>query len=132
MVRFLLLVSVLTGAVLGSARAADGWSKMKAGMSADETAAALGMPLLRTANRGYQLWTYSDKAEVVFYRGPVVAWTVPVRNEAASKRPVAMDVTVLPGAPLLRTAPVGPRSVLDRAYAAFPETRFRYNTRPLR
>lgn len=46
-------------------------------MTPAATFAALGKPLLRTAGRGFELWIYDHNAEVVFFRGPVIAWTAP-------------------------------------------------------
>lgn len=67
-----ILLLLLSGATLP---AAD-WSKLKLGMSALETSAILGEPLMRTAGQGFEVWIYDDQAEVVFY-GPVVGWTTP-------------------------------------------------------
>lgn len=69
-------------------------------MSKDETAAVLGRPLLRTAGKGFELWIYNHGAEVVFYAGPVFAWTaptpIPTAAPAHAKRHTH-DVFFLPG-----------------------------------
>jgi hypothetical protein len=61
----------------------DGWSQLKRGMMPGETAAALGAPLIRSASRGFELWIYDGHAEVVFFAGPVIAWTAPRGSVAA-------------------------------------------------
>lgn len=67
----LLLLLLLSG----SATAAD-WSRMKFGLTAVETAACLGEPLMRTSGQGFEVWIYDAQAEVIFY-GAVVGWTSP-------------------------------------------------------
>ena len=42
-----------------------------------ETASILGTPLFKNTGRGFELWIYDSGAEVVCYRGMVVAWTAP-------------------------------------------------------
>ena len=58
-------------------RAEDPWLKMKAGMNLVDTSAAVGEPLFKNTSRGFELWIYDSGAEVVCYRGAVVAWTAP-------------------------------------------------------
>ena len=71
------LIAFLT--LLSPATAIDlrGWSKLKVGMSPLQTVSALSVPVLRSAGRGFELWVYDNRSEVVFYGGAVVAWTVP-------------------------------------------------------
>src|SRR5262245_49543351 len=68
------------------AAGADGWSRLRSGMTPVETAATLGAPLIRSGGHGFELWVYDGHAEVVFYRGPVVAWTAPLGRDPAESR----------------------------------------------
>ena len=70
------LLAFLLLCVPGFLSAADRWAQLKLGMTAEETVAALGEPLIRTVGRGFELWVYDDRAEVLFY-GPVIGWTTP-------------------------------------------------------
>ena len=56
-----------------AAQAAENWGRLKLGMSVEETIAALGQPLLRTAGRGFETWTYDKGGDVLLY-GSVIAW----------------------------------------------------------
>ena len=60
---------------------ADGWARLKPGMTTEEAEAALGAPLIRNEGRGFELWIYDSRAEVVFYGG-IVAWTAPASAPA--------------------------------------------------
>ena len=66
----------------------DDWSDLKLGMTAEETIATLGRPLLRTTGRGFETWIYDNGAEVLLY-GSLVGWTAP-----ASARVVERSVDV--------------------------------------
>jgi hypothetical protein len=68
----------------GLTRAADGWAKLHLGMTAAQTAAALGDPLLRTAGQGFEVWIYDHCAEAVFY-GPLIGWTAPTTGGGPGK-----------------------------------------------
>ena len=72
--RFVALLALLSS---GLAAVGNGWARLRAGMSPVETAATLGTPLIRSAGRGFELWIYDGRAEVVFFGGPVIAWTAP-------------------------------------------------------
>lgn len=62
---------------LPSLTAAGGpWTQLKLGMSAVQAANLLGDPVLRSAGRGFETWTYDDGAELVLH-GTVVGWTAP-------------------------------------------------------
>ncbi len=63
-----------------------GWSSVKLGMSRNEAAAALGTPLIRSVSRGFELWIYDGRAEVLFFRGPVIAWTAPAVSRVEESR----------------------------------------------
>lgn len=58
-------------------RAADGWERMKPGMTHAEVTAVLGEPLISSVARGFVIATYDRQAEVVILQGKVVAWTAP-------------------------------------------------------
>jgi len=67
---------------------AEGWELLKIGMSADQATEALGLPLIKSVGgSGFELWIYDNDAEVVFYGGPLVAWTTP-RNGKSPGRSV--------------------------------------------
>lgn len=69
-------------------RAADGWAQLKRGMTADETRAALGKPLLSSEGYGFAVWIYDHGTEVVFY-DRVIAWTLPHAGNAGGPKPEA-------------------------------------------
>lgn len=74
-------LALLAGGLICTAaaiRAEDPWLKMKAGMNLVDTSAAVGEPLFKNSSRGFELWIYDSGAEVVCYRGAVVAWTAPL------------------------------------------------------
>lgn len=77
-----LLVLPFTG------RAADGWTQLKRGMTADETVAALGKPLLASEGYGFAVWIYDHGTEVVFY-DRVIAWTAPHAANGPGPQPEA-------------------------------------------
>lgn len=85
------VVSLLAAAAAAGASPRERWTQLKAGMTAEETAAAIGKPLIRTSGRGYELWIYDSCAEVLFQHGPVAAWTVPVPNPVSEARPIEHD-----------------------------------------
>jgi hypothetical protein len=69
-------------------RAAENWTQLKRGMTADETVAALGKPLLSSEGFGFAVWIYDHGTEVVFF-DRVIAWTAPHAGNAAGPKPVA-------------------------------------------
>ena len=83
--RFIKVLStlVLSLAVPAAAKAADGWAHLKAGMSRSEAVAVLGAELIASKGRGFEVAIYDARAEVVFLRGQVVAWTAPATSPAA-------------------------------------------------
>src|SRR4051812_5474205 len=95
MFKALVLVTMLL-APAGAAEA-DGWSRLRAGMTPRETLAALGEPLLRVSGKGFHVWTYDNRAEVVFFAGPVVAWTAPVGAQGVDVKSFVNDVNLVPG-----------------------------------
>lgn len=123
----LLAFLLLAGGVGAASR--ESWSQLRAGMSAEETAATLGRPLIRTRGRGYEMWIYDSCAEVLFQHGPVAAWTVPVPNPVSEARPIENDfvrgVFFLPP-PLPRSRPVPAGAVGGYLES---ESRFRYRPR---
>jgi hypothetical protein len=69
---------VLLGA-LGCASdllAADGWTKLKLGMSPGEAATTIGQPLMRMGKFGLEVWIYDNQAEILL-SGSVIGWTCP-------------------------------------------------------
>ena len=68
--------------------AEEHWSQLKLGLTADETAAKLGAPMLRSRGRGFEVWTYDNGAEVLLY-GSLVGWTAPGKANVVER---SMDV----------------------------------------
>ena len=84
MARNLFLLSVLLCQGLSSPLCgADGWTKLKLGMTVEDAEAALGAPLIRNEGRGFERWVYDGRAEVLFYGG-VIAWTAPASTSTLS------------------------------------------------
>ena len=119
----------------GFVRGADSWALLKIGMTAEETAAAIGEPLFRSAGRGFELWIYDQHAEVLFF-GSLIGWTTPGTEKVACK---AVDVwqgnhnganapTFLSALPVwLPAKSVTPRRDLDPSEIERPPTyRFRH------
>lgn len=81
--KFQVVVALLLFPV--ASQAAENWSQLKLGMSVEETIAALGTPLMRTAGRGFETWTYDKGGDVLIY-GSLVAWTAPTPAKATVRR----------------------------------------------
>ena len=99
---------LLCTAPMGVAK--ENWAQMKAGMNRVDTASTLGAPLFKNMGRGFELWIYDSGAEVVCFRGMVVAWTTPGRIGGEEGRQLDLR-------PLLKPAPTPPP-----LSAAMPET----------
>ncbi|HVU18176.1 MAG TPA: hypothetical protein VHD32_14730 [Candidatus Didemnitutus sp.] len=82
--RLVVLPVIFLLVVLRLAAGTDGWATLKRGMSQADTYAVLGKPLIRTAGRGFEVWIYDHNAEVLFFRGPVIAWTAPDSKPGAA------------------------------------------------
>jgi hypothetical protein len=83
MVRISFLLVVLCGLGWSTpARGADGWERLKLGMTTEDAEAMLGAPLIRNQGKGFEKWIYDGRAEVLFYGG-VIAWTAPASSPAA-------------------------------------------------
>ena len=67
-----------------STRAAEGWAQLKLGMTAAETVALLGAPLIRTSGNGFELWTYDKGAEVLLF-GSLIGWTMAGAGDVAGR-----------------------------------------------
>ena len=114
----------------GFAAGASGWTHLKAGMTTVETLAALGRPLIRMSGRGFEVWIYDSKAEVVFHQGPVMAWTVPTPNPVSEARPLELDLPL--GSPTRLPFYQGPaprQNSENREPVALPSTQFRFKQR---
>ena len=121
----LLLALIAAPAVFG-AGGVNGWTRLKLGMMPVETAATLGDPLIRSASKGFELWIYDGKAEVLFFAGPVVAWTPPsgaraIEEQIADPVPAVRPSIVVP--PPRSTAPV--RNQGGATFDQLPVYRFR-------
>jgi len=106
------------------------WAKIKADMTPDEALELLGQPLFKNINRGYEVWIYDSKAEVVFHQGPVMAWTIPTPNPASEARPIEMDLPLNPPKRLPHyAAPKAGPNTAPGELAPPPSTHFRYKQR---
>ena len=111
--------------LLESAHAAADWTQLREGMTRADTSRLLGEPLLRLKARGVERWIYDGSGEVVFYDGPVRAWTVAKPSAASQAKPVESDVMFRPA----RTQRLLPIETPAPAYAepaAVDGSRFRY------
>ncbi|HEY4249432.1 MAG TPA: hypothetical protein VGM64_21600 [Lacunisphaera sp.] len=80
-----LLLLLSAGSLVG----AEDWSKLKIGMSTDQTAEILGAPLIRTVANGFELWIYDNHAEALFFGGPLIGWTTPKTSKSPA---ISVDV----------------------------------------
>lgn len=87
-------LSVLFVLLAGSARAASAWAQLKLGMTAEQAVAIVGEPLQRSAGQGFEIWTYDDRAELLFY-GPLVGWSAPRSADMVTR---SVDVWSAPAA----------------------------------
>jgi hypothetical protein len=106
--------------------AAPDWTKVKAGMNGDEAAKLLGQPLMRTTARGFEVWVYDGRGEVVFSGGPLKAWTTGTPTAESLARPVDHDVLIRASRRLKaqRLAPV--QTLPVRTFQEISTTHFRY------
>ncbi len=73
----ILLLPAILAAAIATAGAEETWTKIRRGMTEDEVAAAVGIPLMAKAARGYRHWFYDREGAVMFNSGVVVFWSVP-------------------------------------------------------
>lgn len=120
---------IVFAALVSSACAAPpkAWGQLKKGMTPDEALVLLGQPLMRNVNRGYELWIYDSKAEVVFHQGPVMAWTIPTPNPVSEARPIEMDLPLNVGKRLPFFNEAKPQATDPQL--SRPSTHFRYEQR---
>ena len=80
----LLRIALLSlAAPLARAANDNGWLSLKAGMTPAETSALLGFALVGSKARDFEIGIYDGRAEVVFLRGQLVAWTGPATAPSA-------------------------------------------------
>jgi hypothetical protein len=103
--------------------AAEGWARLKPGMSRVETVTVVGHPLIRTQGRGFEVWIYDGGAEVVCYRGALVAWTAPAVATATEDAHVETPATEQPNDPAKSPDAANPRKKIHRVYDKFPAFR---------
>ncbi|MBA4136161.1 MAG: hypothetical protein C0518_02450 [Opitutus sp.] len=75
------------------------WEKLQRGMTPAQAAEIVGVPILRNAARGHELWIYDAGAHIQFHGGAVSAWTQPAAKPASrsnSRRPAAQAATPKP------------------------------------
>ena len=122
--RCLFLLLGLIAPVLS--RGAADWTKMKAGITTKEAAETMGMPLLQTSARGFQVWIYDGCGEIVFRDGPALGWTKPAPTPESLSRPVALDVIFRPAFRLPTLRSINTQRPIVPTYEDPFDTRFRY------
>ena len=114
------------------AKGADGWTLLRAGMSAQEARTVLGEPILATTGRGFVIWYYDHGSEVVIYNR-VIAWTAPPSYGRPRQSVQAWNYYQAAPGQLPDPAPVPPSRYSSRAAAVFLPpmdfTAFRYRQR---
>ena len=118
-IRWLLPVSFLLTPLLGEAD----WTRLKLGLTPEQTTEALGKPLIRTYGRGFEVWIYDSHGEVLFAGGPATGWSHPVPNPESASRPVERDVLIKP---LVRLPPLRSLNPTVAEAPGSSEVRFRY------
>lgn len=93
MFKFALWVAFFVVGLTCSAAAADSeqvaWAKLQRGMSQAEVERIVGVPLLRNAARGHELWIYDGGASLQFHGRALSAWTAPGATSPAAPRVTA-------------------------------------------
>ncbi len=114
---------LLAGLSLPLTGSAD-WTCMREGITLEETTEALGQPLIRTYGRGFEVWIYDGRGEVIFAGGDrALGWSVPVPNPESAARPVERDVLLKP---VVRLPALRRTSGTTTALPSETEVRFRY------
>jgi hypothetical protein len=123
----------LTVGLLGKVFAAElspSWGKLCSGMSQREIATMLGQPLLRTGSRGFEVWIYNSGGEVLFFRGPLFAWTVPVPQAGDESHPVDQDLPLRVAPPARPSRDLTPRPAIPQPPSdSSGSTSFRYRAK---
>lgn len=109
-----------------SAIAAPDWTKVKPGMTAEDAAKLLGQPLVRTTARGFDVWIYDGRGEVVFSGGPLKSWTQGTPTTESLARPVAADVMFRAARRAKGTRLAPAQALPPRTYQEMSTTHFRY------
>ncbi len=122
-----MVVVLLSLSLWASAKAESGWPQIKAGMNSGETVAALGQPLVRSKGREFELWIYDRGAEVVWFRGSVVAWTAPEGVVAARGKQIDLSGLARQAAAKVARPKYVPRGEVNYGYEPVVghRTRFR-------
>lgn len=94
-----ILLLLLATMSLAAAEPAEGWTRLKAGMASKEMAALLGAPLIKSGGRQFEVWIYDAGAEVVCFRGSVVAWTSPEGSATGEGRQITVVAAPPPPPP---------------------------------
>jgi hypothetical protein len=127
------LLLFLTVGLFGHVFAAEpspSWGKLCSGMSQREIAAMLGQPLLRTHSRGFEVWIYNSGGEVLFFRGPVFAWTAPVPQAGDESHPVDQDLPLRAAPPARPASDLTPRPAASQVPSdSSGSTSFRYRAK---
>ncbi|MBL9214165.1 MAG: hypothetical protein JNG83_01685 [Opitutaceae bacterium] len=129
----LLLLLGLLPCAPAVARAGEDWARLRLKMTPEETVAAIGQPLFRSAGKGFELWIYDQQAEALIFAGSLIGWTSP-RQGAAGIRSTDIwrenpDRTAFPTflsqlpAPRVRRPRVDPENATV-SYVWLPDYRF--------
>jgi hypothetical protein len=74
---YLFLSLAALASTMAGAAVEESWAKIRRGMTEHEVTAAVGVPLLAKAARGYRYWLYDCGGAVMFNGGVVVFWSLP-------------------------------------------------------
>ncbi|HEX2860750.1 MAG TPA: hypothetical protein VHN79_03880 [Lacunisphaera sp.] len=121
--RFPLRVAVVLTCLPAVLASGADWTRIKDGVTPEQTTEALGKPLIRTYGRGFEVWIYDGRGEVVFGGGPALGWTVPVPSAESLARPAERDVLIKP---VVRLPSMRRPSAQVAGSPELTETRFRY------
>lgn len=118
------LSAILVPLVLASAAHAD-WNDLRLGMAAPAATHCVGVPLMSTAARGYDMWTYDAGGYILFEGGVISYWHAPRPGVPPGQPPSAVPPPAAPearghadvasaGTPVANTPPAPARSGLNR------------------
>lgn len=102
-----LLIAMLSVSSLSGLSEEARWARMERGQTREQVGKILGMPILRNAARGHELWSYDDGGYAQFHGGVLVAWTKPaaLSRPAAQPAPRPSAPTVLSQRVVAKTEP---------------------------
>lgn len=88
MLAFVLMATALAGAPVSEEAA---WLKLRRGMSVAQVTELVGVPMMRSAARGHELWVYDAGGQVQLHGGALTAWTAPRSTRATGATAVSEE-----------------------------------------